>query len=205
MPAKKPLGAGGPVGYICAMHPSESTSAARPAWWSGRGRVFVVAAGLYGLWLLAYEGYIAPDGRIDAWLAQGVAGGATRLLQALGFGASIAPGSPLLYMDGLPAVVVGAPCDGLALYALFAGFVLAYPGPWRARLWFIPLGVLVLFGLNVVRVAALALNHHYAHRSVEFNHHYTFTFVVYACICGLWAWWVRSYGMAPELAEEAAA
>lgn len=187
------------------MLPTESTSAARPAWGSGRGRFLLVAAGLYALWLLAYEGYVAPDGRVDAWLSAQVAGGGAGLLRALGFGASLAPGSSLLYMDGLPAVVVGAACDGLALYALFAGFVLAYPGPWRVRLWFIPLGVLVLLGLNVVRVAALALNHHYAHRSVEFNHHYTFTFVVYACICGLWAWWVRRYGTAPEPTGEAAA
>jgi exosortase/archaeosortase family protein len=146
------------------------------------------------LWLLVYEGLVAPDGRLDAYLSAQVAQGGAGLLQALGFAGSAGAGSTLLYMDGLPAVVVGAPCDGLALYALFAGFVLAYPGPARVRLWFVPLGIVCLFALNVLRVAALALNHHYAHRSVEFNHHYTFNFVVYGCICGLWVWWVRRYG-----------
>lgn len=174
---------------------SPSTSpVARPGLGPARGRFLLVAAGLYALWLLVYEGFVAPDGRLDSYLSEQVAQGGAGLLRALGFAAHAAAGSSLLYMDGLPAVVVGAACDGLALYALFAGFVLAYPGPARVRLWFIPLGIGSLFLLNVLRVAALALNHHYAHRSVEFNHHYTFNFVVYGCICGLWVWWVRRYG-----------
>ena len=49
----------------------------------------------------------------------------------------------------------------------------------------------IIWGLNVLRLAALALNHQYAHRSVDFNHHYAFTFVVYACIFGLWMLWAR--------------
>jgi exosortase/archaeosortase family protein len=77
------------------------------------------------------------------------------------------------------------------LYALFGGFVLAFPGPWQRKLWFIPLGMALIWVLNVLRVAALALNHHYAHQSVDFNHHYTFTFMVYACIFGLWMLWAR--------------
>ncbi|MGI4835012.1 MAG: exosortase X [Janthinobacterium lividum] len=167
---------------------------ARPSLGPARGRFLLVAAGLYALWLLVYEGFVGPDGRLDALLTEQVAQAGAWLLRALGFAARTPPGAALLYMDGLPAVIVGAACDGLALYALFAGFVLAYPGPGRVRLWFVPLGVVSLFLLNVVRVAVLALNHHYAHRSVEFNHHYTFNFVVYGCICALWVWWVRRYG-----------
>jgi exosortase/archaeosortase family protein len=82
----------------------------------------------------------------------------------------------------------------LVLYAMFTGFIVAFPGPWRPKLWFVPLGVIALYLLNIVRVGALALNHHYAHQSVDFNHHYTFSFVVYGCICALWMQWVRWYG-----------
>lgn len=154
----------------------------------------LVAAGLYVLWLVAYEGFIGPDGRLDAWLSINIAAASSGLLRGLGFTSSVAPGSNLLLMDGLPAVEVDAPCDGLVLYALFAGFIIAFPGPVRPKLWFVPLGIVIIYLLNIVRVGALALNHHYAHRSVDFNHHYTFAFVVYACICALWMQWVRWYG-----------
>lgn len=148
-----------------------------------------------------YEGVLAPDGRLDHWLSVNIAAASAVLLRGLGFAASVGGDTSLLLMDGLPAVVVGPPCNGLVLYALFTGFILAFPGRLRAKLWFIPLGVAVLYLLNIVRVAALALNHHYAHRSVDFNHHYTFSFVVYACICLLWMQWVRRYGMPVASAE----
>ena len=55
----------------------------------------------------------------------------------------------------------------------------------------------------MLRVAALALNHQYARGSLDFNHHYTFTFVVYACIFGLWMLWARRLAI-PALAADAA-
>lgn len=176
--------------------PSSKWSQLAPRW-----RFLLVAAGLYVAWLLLYEGIVGPDGRLDSVLSINIAEGGAWLLRVFGFTASAVPGSTLLLMDGLPAVVVGPPCDGLVIYALFAGFIVAFPGPWRPKLWFVPLGIVLLYLLNIVRVGALALNHHYAHKSVDFNHHYTFTFVVYACICLLWMQWVRWYGS--PAAEEA--
>jgi exosortase/archaeosortase family protein len=173
------------------------------SWWARlapRWQFLFVAACLYLGWLLAYEGFIGPDGRLDTWLSTNIAAASAGLLRLLGFSATVAVGSPLLCMDGQPAVIVGAPCDGLVLYVLFAGFIVAFPGPLRPKLWFIPLGIVVLYLLNIVRVGALALNQHYAHRSVDFNHHYTFSFVVYACICLLWMQWVRWYGGATATA-----
>ncbi|GAA4498602.1 archaeosortase/exosortase family protein [Hymenobacter ginsengisoli] len=152
----------------------------------------LVAAALYLGWLIGYEGFIGPDGRLDTWLATNIAAASAGLLRVLGFAASAA--SSLLLMNNRPAVIVGAPCDGLVLYALFAGFIVAFPAPARPKLWFIPGGIVALYLLNIVRVGALALNQHYAHQSVDFNHHYTFSFVVYAFICLLWVQWVRRYG-----------
>jgi len=160
-----------------------------------RTRFLVGAAGLYLLWLLVYEGWMGPDGRLDGWLSNNVAAASAGLLRGLSFAATVGADAPwVLHMDGVPAVSVGAPCNGLALYALFAGFIAVFPGPSRPKRWFIPLGIALIYLLNIGRVAALALNHHYAHRTVDFNHHYTFTFVVYACIAALWVRWVRWYG-----------
>ncbi len=155
-------------------------------------RFLLVAALVYLGWFLGYEQWLGPDGRLDAALCAQIAKASAVLLHTVGFAATVeAPLANLLVMSGQPAVVVGAPCDGLVLYILFGGFVLAFPGPWRRKLWFIPAGIALIWGLNVLRVAALALNHHYAHQSVDFNHHYTFTLLVYGCIFGLWMLWAR--------------
>ncbi|TPG66387.1 exosortase X [Hymenobacter nivis] len=156
-------------------------------------RFLAVATGLYLLWWLGYEHGLGPDGRLDHALSVQVARAAAWGLQAFGFAASTLPTSPtLLRMAGQPAVLVGDPCNGLVLYALFAGFVLAYPDTGRRRGWFIIAGTIALYFVNVARVAVLALNHTYWYHTVDFNHHYTFTFVAYAAILGLWAWWTGS-------------
>jgi len=157
-----------------------------------RVRFLGAAAGLYLLWWLGYEQVLGPDKRLDHLLSSQVAHAAAAGLQTVGFAAGLAPNAPTtVTMQGLPAVLVGDPCNGLALYALFAGFVLAYPGAGRRKVWFILLGVLAIYLLNVLRVAALALNHTYWYHTVDFNHHYTFTFVAYGAIIGLWPLWLR--------------
>ena len=155
-------------------------------------RFLAVAGILYLVWFFGYEQWLAKDPRFDNYLCTQIAAAAVWCLQVSGFKALISPTmASLVLMEGQPAVIVGPPCNGLILYALFAGFVVAFPGMWSRKLWYIPLGIALIWGLNVLRVAALAVNHYYAHASVDFNHHYTFTIVVYACIFGLWMLWAQ--------------
>ncbi|MBU6123390.1 exosortase X [Hymenobacter siberiensis] len=155
-------------------------------------RFMLVAGALYLAWFFGYEQWLAVDGRLDAVLCHHIAAASVGLLRTGGFAAALAgPGLNLVLMSGEPSVIVGAPCNGLVLYALFGGFILAFPGSWRRKVWFIPSGMLLIWVLNVLRVAALAVNHHYSHETVAFNHHFTFTFVVYGVIFGLWMFWVR--------------
>jgi exosortase/archaeosortase family protein len=155
-----------------------------------QGRFMLIALGVYAAWVLGYEQILYSDGRLDQVLSTGVATTAAALLQMVGVAAGTAIGAPTtVTMHGEAAVFVGNPCNGLVLYVLFAGFVLAYPGSARRKAWFVPVGIAAIFLLNAGRVAALALNHTYWFRTVEFNHHYTFTFIAYAAILGLWRIW----------------
>jgi exosortase family protein XrtF len=161
-------------------------------------RFLLLAAAFYALWFFGYERGLALDGRLDAFLCINITEGSAAALRLFGFDAAVDPRDAyMLLLNGQPVVHVGNPCNGLVLYALFTGFVLAFPGPVRRKLWFIPLGLLAIYLLNIIRVGALALNHLYYHQSVDFNHHYTFTFVVYACIFLLWMLWARRLSNAP--------
>lgn len=178
--------------FLISLHslplPPAAPDAANKLVW----RFVAVAVALLLLWFFGYEQNLAPDGRLDQALCSNIARAAATLLRLFGFEARAAGlHAQMLYFGSEPAVWVGPPCNGLVLYVLFAGFVLAYPGPIRHKLWYVPLGMGLIWLLNVLRVAALALNHKYAPESLDFNHHYTFTFVVYACIFGLWMWWAR--------------
>ena len=85
-------------------------------------------------------------------------------------------------IDGTHGLWIGDPCNGLVLFALFVGFVLVYPGPWKKKLWFIPFGIVTIHILNVLRIVGLALTVHYFPdpELLDFNH------TVYVYLFGLW-------------------
>ncbi|GAB2964084.1 archaeosortase/exosortase family protein [Hymenobacter coalescens] len=160
-------------------------------------RFLLTAAGLYLLWFIGYEQWLKPAGRLDEVLSLNIAAVSAGALRAVGLAGAAT--ERVVSVGGQPAVIVGDPCNGLVLYALFVGFVLAFPGGgWRRKLPFIAAGVAAIYALNIVRVGALALNHLYSRSTVDFNHHYTFTFVVYGCIFLLWMLWVRRYATSPD-------
>lgn len=96
-------------------------------------------------------------------------------------------------IDGSNGVWVGSNCNAISLFILFTVFVAWYPGHQRSKLWFIPLGILSIHILNIIRVVCLALIAYYHPSSLDFNHTYTFTFLVYAYIFLLWMIWVNKF------------
>ena len=153
------------------------------------------AVGLYILWFVVYDFWLAPAGNLDSWLNHRAASDGSLLLRAIGYNSSTSPGidQTIIEINSIPQVGLGNPCNGLELFALFTGFVLCFPGQWKNKLWFIPAGILLIHFVNAVRAAGLALIQLKAPENLDFNHHYTFTVIVYAIIFGLWMLWTNRY------------
>ncbi|RYY19804.1 MAG: hypothetical protein EOO36_04945 [Cytophagaceae bacterium] len=168
-------------------------------------RFGLISGGFLLLWVIGSAYGLGVASPLDDLLCRQLAAGSVWGLQALGWHASVSPAIPnLLLLNNQPTVVVGAPCDGLVLYVLLAGFVLAYPGPGLRRLWFVPLGIAGLWVLNVIRIMALAINHRYSPETFEFDHHYAFSAVAYAALGGLWWLWTRQALPAPAASTQLA-
>jgi exosortase/archaeosortase family protein len=177
---------------------SPVSPSARQAW-----RFGLLCGAFILLWFLGTAYGLGGDSALDDALCHQLAAASAWGLRAAGWAATTDVVQPrLLVLNGQPSVIVGAPCDGLVLYALLAGFVLAYPGPARRRLWFIPLGIVALWLLNIIRIIALALNHQYSPETFEFDHHYAFNTVAYAALGGLWLLWTRQAGAAAAAAGQ---
>lgn len=97
----------------------------------------------------------------------------------------------MIGVDGAHPVWIGGPCDGVSIMAIFFIFVCAYPGNQIHKLWYVPLGIIAIHFINILRVAALTLINFYAPEYLDFNHNYTFTFIVYGFIFILWMIWVN--------------
>jgi exosortase/archaeosortase family protein len=91
-----------------------------------------------------------------------------------------------------PILLIADPCNGLELYALYLGFILAIPlGTFRLRLLFILLGTPFLVFANILRCMALielqiALNQYF-----DFYHHFLFKAMMYGTIFCLWAVYIK--------------
>lgn len=171
-----------------------------------RHRTLMAFAGkmalVYGLWFVLYDLWLAPDGRLDAWLSEGTASLSSRLLSLGGF-ETFAAGR-IFGLAGATGLRVVDGCNGLAVLGLFAGFVLAYPGSVVRRVVFIPLGVLVIYILNVGRLVTLAAVQVYWPAAFNILHSLAITTFLYLVVFGLWIVWVH-YGRASDEVEEQAA
>lgn len=155
--------------------------------------VFIIKAILlYVAWFIINDFFVASSG-INDWLNHRVAFDASLFLKTFGYTTGIEPGNHqfLIDINNKKMVGVGNPCNGLELFVLFAGFIICFPGGAKNKLWFIPLGVLIIHISNLIRAAVLALIQYYHPEYLDFNHHYTFVIIVYGIIFGLWIYWVN--------------
>ncbi len=167
-------------------------------------RFLIVSTTLYLSWYFFYEFYLKDHSLIDEWVIDSLVNLGEGFLKLIGY--------PITdYADGLyrvhfgvagsKGVTIGAPCDGIVLFALFIVFIISYPGPIKHKLWFLPAGLVFIHLINVLRVSALALIVYHKQDWFSFNHDYTFTLIVYAIVFGLWWIWITKFSK-PKVANE---
>ncbi len=160
-------------------------------------RFLVLGTLIYLTWYLAYEFYIKPHSSLDRWVIDHIVSGTESFLKLLGYSLIEYPQSNFMNRVGIKGslgVTVGAPCDGIILFGLFATFILAYPGPVKHKIWYAPLGIFLIHLINILRVAALAIIVDINPDWLAFNHDYTFTILVYGFVFLLWYIWIAKFG-----------
>lgn len=157
-------------------------------------KTFLIRSAIaYVLWLIIYYGYIQPDGRLNAFLTELVIQGTIIGLNLFGYATS-GEGNMVL-IDNQPVVLVADECNGLELFALYAGFLLCFPGRWVYKAVFIPIGIGIIFLVNVLREIVLSLNYKFFQETFEFNHKYTYVLVVYTVVFLIWRFWLKRYSV----------
>ncbi|MGB0524947.1 MAG: exosortase family protein XrtF [Flammeovirgaceae bacterium] len=159
----------------------------------------IKAVGLYVIWIAVCEPLLIKENGegLNGLITVETARVASWVIDALPYDSTIdeLPGQEGAYLliDGRKVVFIADPCNALVIIALYVGFIIAYPGPLKTKIAFIIGGSIIVFLLNVLRVIALAFNQIYHASSLEFNHKYTFTFMVYAVVFAMWMVWANKY------------
>jgi len=84
-------------------------------------------------------------------------------------------------------------CTSLKQWMHWIVLMLIFPGPWKHKLWYIPIGVIVIHFVNLIRVTGLALTLMPWSSHFDFFHNYIFKTFFYFMIFMLWVVWVEKF------------
>ena len=117
-----------------------------------------------------------------------------KILQLVGF-TVYTDGGRVIAIAGSSGLFVGDSCNSLTLMALFSGFIIAFPTSFSKKWKFMLFGILSIYLLNILRIVFLAILETYSRAWTEFNHSYTFNFMMYGFIFYIWYYWVNKIAL----------
>jgi len=95
--------------------------------------------------------------------------------------------------DSIINVHVRNYCLGVDMMAMFTALVVSFPGSWKARMWFIPLGLVCIQVINIFRVTVMCvITIHYGY-SNYLDRHALFNVIATIFIALMFFKWVRMY------------
>jgi exosortase/archaeosortase family protein len=98
-----------------------------------------------------------------------------------------------IYLPNNGWIGVGPGCSAFKPMVQFLILMVLYPGPWKKKLWFVPLGFLIIHLTNDIRIITLSLiTHNFCSQDLwNFSHDYILRPLFYAVIFTMWIIWVE--------------
>ncbi|MCO5263733.1 MAG: exosortase/archaeosortase family protein [Lentimicrobium sp.] len=88
---------------------------------------------------------------------------------------------------------INSGCSGLKLFMQVTVLFLLFPGPWKHKLWIIPLGWLLMHLSNLFRIVSLSVVVLWKPQYWDFSHDWILRPFFYLVIFGMWVWWVERF------------
>ena len=96
-----------------------------------------------------------------------------------------------MYWPGYGYIAITHGCSGLKQIIQFALLIMLFPGPWKHKLWYIPMGMFIVHITNLFRIIGLAEILEIIPDYWKFSHDYIFRPIFYIVIFSLWVIWVE--------------
>ncbi len=97
------------------------------------------------------------------------------------------------YAENNGFVAVNLSCSGLKQFYQWFFLMLLYPGPWKHKLWFIPLGLLVVHLVNIFRIVSMVFVTINIPQHWDFSHDWILRPFFYVVMFLLWVWWNEKF------------
>ena len=119
------------------------------------------------------------------------------LISSFSYNAQILPHQSELSMklivnDAYLARIVEG-CNAISIIILFASFVLSFFGKLKLTLLYLLAGAAIIYAMNIIRIAILAIGIYEYPEYTDFLHSIVFPLIIYGTVFILWLIWVRIY------------
>ena len=94
---------------------------------------------------------------------------------------------------------VNTSCSGLKQFFQITILFLLFPGPWKHKLWYIPASILIMHGINILRIVILSIILVHYPESWNFTHDWILRPFFYVIIFIEWLIWVYYFRNKPTL------
>ena len=104
-------------------------------------------------------------------------------------------GVNIYYPEELKYVIAAEHCLAIPATVIFIGSILLYRGSWLNKLWFIPMGVIIVSLINLLRLIFVCETFiHFRKTIFTINHSFVYVAITYALIMVLIIWWMQRFG-----------
>lgn len=86
-------------------------------------------------------------------------------------------------------------CNAISVIILFISFVVSFSGKLKPTLFFILVGSIFIYILNVIRIALLCLALYWFPEQQSFLHQIVFPLFIYGVVFILWVVWVNKFSL----------
>lgn len=103
-----------------------------------------------------------------------------------------------LYFPNTGYIEVNGSCSGLKQFYQWIFLMVLFPGPWKAKLWYIPLGMFVIHLTNIFRIIVLSVIVMKWPQYWDFAHDWILRPFFYVVIFVMWVIWVEKFRPKPN-------
>ena len=122
------------------------------------------------------------------FMARHVAGICTCLLHAIGSNVTLSASNIIRHENNVSAQIIWG-CTGLKQAYIFFCIIAFSRGPWTKKMWFIPVGLLVVYFFNIFRITFIVAFIENHPNSFDLLHFYIFKYLFYMIIFAMWVYW----------------
>ena len=155
---------------------------------------------IYALWK-AFAYFVKHSGGIvhEAWikiiyyLGEAYAAVTSFILNAFGEN-TVRTGISVFFPDFNKLIRVEDHCLAIPATVIFIGSILSFTGRWQNKLWFIPMGIVLIILINLTRLVLLCyIFAHFSKSFYEINHSLVYVILAYTLIFLMIVWWMRRF------------